>query len=125
MNTGPKRQRKTMAANAILEQAASGMGVRIHLAQEIQQAWERALGTEWAQRGYPLRMERSTLFIGVREPIWIQEFQMMTGEILTRLNQYLPQLGAKSLRFEHLAPTTGPNPVQRRPHRFEDEAKPK
>ncbi len=66
----------------------------------IVNAWRITLGTQIAQNSGPIRYERNSLTIAVRQAIWSQQLTAQTHQILQQLRPHLPpQLTIKTLRF--------------------------
>ncbi len=104
----------------ILDDRRCGVGQQVQSARRVLAAWQTAVGEQLASRTAPLRTEGQYLIIGVTDTIWIQEIEFLSRDILERLRDLLPDLGATRIRCEYVHPQPPPpeiNPPRPSPER--------
>jgi len=56
-------------------------------------AWKSVVGELMAERSYPLKIERNTLFVGVQNSAWMQELNLLKPKIIKKYkNKYAEEL---------------------------------
>ena len=74
--------------NQILPKAVQNDEVlRIARAQVAMRRWSEVVGGPMAERSFPDRFGRGTLWVAVEGSAWAQELRMMKDRILSRLNE--------------------------------------
>jgi len=65
----------------------------------VQAAWEEAVGEQLAAVAEPVSERAGTLTIECAEAVWVQELDLMQGQLLERLQEQLGELAPQALRF--------------------------
>lgn len=65
---------------------------------EIQRAWPEAVGTTIAAEAVPTAERGGTLTVSCSAAVWAQELDLMSAEILARLNELLRTASVHRLR---------------------------
>ena len=86
------------------------VGERIQEATAVPE-WADRVGPAISAVTVPLRVNRGTLFVGVRSSAWLMELNLMEVEIMTRLNAEGAR--AKSPRFGSKCSSRGLRPEAR------------
>src|SRR2546421_9679497 len=70
---------------------AAGLGrdevLRMARAQAILKQWDLVVGPDLAQRSWPDKFERGTVWVAVEGSAWAQELRMIKERILDRLRE--------------------------------------
>ncbi len=77
--------------------------------------WEQAVGPDIAAQARPHLIRNTTLWLQVRDPIWMQQLHLQKMLLLERLNQRLTKARLTDIRFTINANlrTTAPEPETR------------
>lgn len=63
------------------------------------QEWPQLVGEPVAAESSPSRLRAGVLSIQVRSPVWAQEMQLSTRELLKKIQAAAPALNIKKIRF--------------------------
>ena len=63
-----------------------GEVIRAARAQAVMREWRQIVGEGLAQKSYPDRYDKGTVWVAVQGSAWAQELRMMKGQILEKLN---------------------------------------
>lgn len=75
--------------------------------------WRAILGAEMADRTYPTRLTRNTLWINAVDASWAYQLQFMKGELLQSIQVFTESTAIKDLRFRQGdVPEPGPDTEQ-------------
>jgi predicted nucleic acid-binding Zn ribbon protein len=66
---------------------------------DLVRKWPDIVGDLIAEKAFPIRIQRMTLILQATSPVWANELQLMTPNLLKEINEHCPQLGIKRLRF--------------------------
>ncbi|MCF6291092.1 MAG: DUF721 domain-containing protein [Desulfobacterales bacterium] len=61
--------------------------------------WEQAVGPDISCQAQPQRIRNTTLWVQVRDPIWMQQLHLQKILLLERLNQRLTKARLTDIRF--------------------------
>ena len=64
----------------------------------IQSAWPAAVGPAIAAQAQPVSERAGTVTVACRSAVWAQELDLMSAELIERLNQALGRPAVKALR---------------------------
>jgi predicted nucleic acid-binding Zn ribbon protein len=78
--------------------------------RELAAVWERVVGVEAAKNAHPLHLRRGRLSVATSSPAWAQSLQLMSGRVISGLNEALGAEVVKDVRFQH----AGWSPVSER-----------
>ena len=92
------RRRAPRPAASAFRAARERAGPRAGLAA-VQAAWREAVGEQLAAVAEPVSERQGTLTIECAEAVWVQELDLMQGQLLERLRERLGELAPESLRF--------------------------
>jgi len=67
---------------------STGLGKRLQEYQAVE-AWPEVVGELVAEHSKATSIREGTLFVDVTSSVWMQELQLLRGEIIERLNEYL------------------------------------
>jgi len=97
-----KRKKPTQLTDALKSFLQNtDVGERIEEASVVPE-WAERVGPAIAAVTVPLRVNRGTLFVGVRSSSWLMELSMMEGEIIRRLNADRQRGRISKIRFQML-----------------------
>jgi predicted nucleic acid-binding Zn ribbon protein len=65
----------------------------------VQGAWEEAVGPQLAAVAAPVSERAGTLTIEVADSVWVQELDLMQGQLLERLEAVLGERAPERLKF--------------------------
>lgn len=89
-----------------LGQAIAGLSSELRPATplaRVQEVWARVVGPGVGAEAEPVSERRGTVTVRCGSAVWAQELQMLSGDLLTRLNNALDAPGdgpaVESLRF--------------------------
>jgi len=83
-----------------LEALAKQWGLSAEVARQAPVfAWREAVGEELAKLARPLYVEGRTLHLAVGSHVAAAELRLLTGKLLARLKEVLPESQVKQLRF--------------------------
>lgn len=89
--------------------------LRAARAQRVLRRWSEFVGESMAQKSYPDRYDRGTVWVAVQGSAWAQELRMMSDRILEKMREASGEAGLfKDLRFG-VRPLPKPEPVQEAP----------
>ena len=74
----------------------SGLGKRLQEYRAVE-AWEEVVGTRVAEHSKATGIRDGTLFVDVTSSVWMQELQLLRGEIIERLNAHLERSFVKQV----------------------------
>lgn len=98
----PRKPQPTSVSDALAAFLKKGeVGERIEEASVVPE-WAERVGKAIAAVTVPLRVNRGTLFVGVRSSAWLMELNLMEGEILGRLNADRARGRISKIRFQML-----------------------
>ena len=66
----------------------TGLGKRLEEYQAVE-AWAEVVGDLVAEHSKATSIREGTLFVDVTSSVWMQELQLLRGEIIERLNEHL------------------------------------
>lgn len=92
------RRREPRPAAAALRAALESAAPRTPLAA-VQGVWEEAVGARVAAVATPESESAGTLVVGVSDPVWAQELDLMQTQILARLREMLGEAAPERIRF--------------------------
>ena len=94
------------AAPRRLDQALAGLATEVRPATTlagVQEAWPRVVGPGLGAEAQPVSERRGTVTVRCGSAVWAQELELLSGDLLTRLNAALggpeEQPALRSLRF--------------------------
>ena len=61
--------------------------------------WSEIAGETMAQQSEPVGLYRKTLYVWVKHPVWIQQFQFMSGELIQDINKAMGRDWIAKIRF--------------------------
>lgn len=64
----------------------------------LQEKWPKIVGEPLARKTHPLRIQSSTLWIGVSSPAWANELQLLQCELLEKIQSEFPLI--REIRFQ-------------------------
>ena len=97
-----KKPQPTAISDALQAFLKKGeVGERIEEAAVVPE-WAERVGPAIAAVTVPLRVNRGTLFVGVRSSAWLMELTLMETEILGRLNTGRARGRISKIRFQML-----------------------
>ena len=97
-----KQKQATPLGDALEAYLKKGeVGERIQEATAVPE-WAERVGPAISAVTVPLRVNRGTLFVGVRSSAWLMELNLMEVEILTRLNAGRGKGKISKIRFQML-----------------------
>jgi hypothetical protein len=62
--------------------------------------WEEIVSPTIAEHAQPIRWQRKVLVVAVDHSAWLQELAFLKATILQRIQEMLPTIGIKDIRFE-------------------------
>lgn len=62
-------------------------GERYHRFINVFMAWKSVVGELMAERSYPIRLDKNTLFVGVQNSAWMQELMLLKPDIIQKYKQ--------------------------------------
>ncbi len=65
----------------------------------VQTAWQEAVGEQLAAVAEPVSDRAGTLTIECVDAVWVQELDLMQGQLLERLREQLGEQAPQALRF--------------------------
>lgn len=65
----------------------------------VQAAWSAAVGERVAAVAEPVSERDGTVTVECAEAVWVQELDLMQGQLLERLREELGELAPRGLRF--------------------------
>ncbi len=65
----------------------------------VQTAWREAVGEQLAAVAEPVAERAGTLTIECADAVWVQELDLMQGQLLERLREALGERAPEALRF--------------------------
>lgn len=79
--------------------------------------WDQVMGPEIAAQAQPVVIRGTTLWLRVRDPIWIQQLHLQKLLLLEKLNQHLdgPRLDDIRFQIETAQTRKSPPPPRQRP----------
>jgi predicted nucleic acid-binding Zn ribbon protein len=92
------RRRSPRQASAAIRAARDRAAPRTGLAA-VQTAWAGAVGEQLAAVATPVSERAGTLTIECADTVWVQELDLMQGQLLERLREELGELAPSALRF--------------------------
>jgi predicted nucleic acid-binding Zn ribbon protein len=92
------RRRAPRPASSAFRTAREQAAPRTGLAA-VQTAWREAVGEQLAAVAEPVAERAGTLTIECAEAVWVQELDMMQGQLLERLREALGERAPEALRF--------------------------
>lgn len=92
------RRRAPRPASSAFRAARQQAAPRTGLAA-VQTAWREAVGEHLAAVAEPVAERAGTLTIECAEAVWVQELDMMQGQLLERLREALGEQAPEALRF--------------------------
>jgi predicted nucleic acid-binding Zn ribbon protein len=92
------RRRAPREASAAIRAARDLVAPRTGLAA-VQAAWDGVVGEQLAAVARPVSERSGTLTIECVDSVWVQELDLMQGQLLERLRGELGELAPSALRF--------------------------
>ncbi|HHV37700.1 MAG TPA: DUF721 domain-containing protein [Candidatus Cloacimonetes bacterium] len=62
-------------------------GERYHRFINVFMAWKSVVGELMAERSYPIRLDKNTLFVGVQNSAWMQELMLLKPDIIQKYKE--------------------------------------
>ncbi len=75
--------------------------------------WEEAVGTEISELAQPHLVRKTTLWVRVRDSIWMQQLHLQKIHLLGRLNHHLKNASLTDIRFQLDPGLVSPGPVRK------------
>lgn len=69
--------------------------------RELAAVWEKAVGAEVAKNARPLHLRRGRLSVATSSPAWAQTLQLMSGRVISGVNEALGAEVVKDVSFRH------------------------
>ena len=69
--------------------------------RELAAVWERVVGAEVAKNARPLHLRRGRLSVATSSAAWAQTLQLMSGRVISGVNEALEAEVVKDVRFQH------------------------
>ena len=69
--------------------------------RQLAAVWEKAVGAEVAKNARPLHLRRGRLSVVTSSPAWAQTLQLMSGRVISAVNEALGAEVVKDVRFQH------------------------
>jgi predicted nucleic acid-binding Zn ribbon protein len=66
---------------------------------ELMGEWESIVGNKTASKSRPTKYQGELLIVEVDHPAWVQELNLLKGQILKKISQTYPKSGIKNIRF--------------------------
>jgi predicted nucleic acid-binding Zn ribbon protein len=92
------RRRAPRQASSAIRAARDLVAPQTGLAA-VQAAWSQAVGERLAAVATPVSERAGTLTIECVDGVWVQELDLMQGQLLERLGEELGERAPKALRF--------------------------
>lgn len=85
----------------LVERVLGELGLdRVSRAHRIGAQWEQIVGPQLAAHCRPLGLREERLEIQVDSPVWSQQLQLRTPDLLRRLREHLGPDAPRELRFQ-------------------------
>lgn len=82
----------------LLESALRRIGLEKRFEEyQVVEAWDSVVGDGVAQHATATSIRDGVLFVDVDSSVWMQELQLLRGEIIERLNAHLGQAFVKQI----------------------------
>ena len=82
----------------LMETALRNAGLQKRLAEyQAVEAWEQVVGSAVAEQARATVIRGGVLFVDVKSSVWMQELQLLRGDIIERLNAHLGEPFVKSM----------------------------
>lgn len=79
-------------------------------------SWTKIVGEQAAKHSKPARFENKTLYVWTSSPVWANQLQFLSQEIVEQINNELGNKTVKEVRFMGVGLNkTKDNPARRRP----------
>lgn len=75
--------------------------------------WEETVGTEISELAQPHLVRKTTLWVRVRDSIWMQQLHLQKIHLLERLNHHLKNASLTDIRFQLDPGIVSPGPVRK------------
>jgi predicted nucleic acid-binding Zn ribbon protein len=92
------RRRAPRPAAAAFRAALHGAAPKTRLAA-VQSVWEEVAGERIASAAQPVSESGEALTIACSDPVWVEELDLMQGQLLEALRRRLGDAAPASLRF--------------------------
>ena len=92
------RRRAPRPAGSAFRAARDRAAPRTGLAA-VQAAWSATVGEQVAAVAEPVSERDGTVTVECAEAVWVQELDLMQGQLLERLREELGELAPQALRF--------------------------
>lgn len=69
--------------------------------RQVAAVWEKAVGPEVARNARPLYLRRGRLSVATSSPAWAQTLQLLSGRVISGVNEALGVEVVKDVRFRH------------------------
>ena len=69
--------------------------------RELAAVWEKAVGAEVAKNARPLHLRRGRLSVATSSPAWAQTLQLMSGRVISGVNEALGVEVVRDISFRH------------------------
>lgn len=69
--------------------------------RELAAVWEKVVGAEVAKNARPLYLRGGRLSVATSSPAWAQTLQLMSGRVISGVNEALAAEVVKDVRFQH------------------------
>lgn len=98
MSTGKRPKGNLEPLAQLMETVLKGAGLQKRFAEyRAVEAWEEVVGSAVAQQAQATVIRAGVLFVDVKSSVWMQELQLLRGDIIERLNAHLGQPFVKSM----------------------------
>jgi predicted nucleic acid-binding Zn ribbon protein len=91
---------------------STGLGKRLQEYRAVE-AWDEVVGELVAEHSTATGIREGTLFVDVTSSVWMQELQLLRGEIVERLNAHLGRSFVKQVVLS-MQRSSGAQPQDRR-----------
>ncbi len=78
----------------------------------LQHHWEQIVGKNLARQTHPLWVHQGLLLIGVDNPAWANELQMMQEMIVKKIDEEVPAAEIRRIRFQTVSRLSRFDPVK-------------
>jgi len=62
--------------------------------------WEEIVGTEISRKAKPKKINRNTLFISVTNSTWANELNLMSNQLINKINLFIGEEVVKNIKFK-------------------------
>ena len=82
----------------LMRSVLQGVGLQKRFEEyQAVQVWERVVGSAVAEQARATSIREGVLFVDVKSSVWMQELQLLRGDIIERLNAHLGKPFVRSM----------------------------